>query len=71
MRGLNRACAFFIWAQNSEDMEIAINITKGYEASFQNTVALNFLQSLVPATTPATAPVANSTTTASTAQNSW
>jgi hypothetical protein len=64
MRGLNGACAFFVRAQNPEDVETAIDIAKGYEASFQNTAGLNFLQPLAPTTAPATTPVA--TTTANT-----
>ena len=68
MRGLNGACAFFVRAQNPEDMETAINIAKGYEASFQNTVGLNFLQSLALTATLAPAPVTTTTNT-STAQN--
>jgi len=69
---LNGACAFFVRAQNPEDMETAIDIAKGYEASFQNTTAFNFLQPLAltatPVTAPAPTPVATTTNT-STAQN--
>jgi len=54
-----------MWAQNSEDIETAINIAKGYEASFQNTTAFNFLQPLTPTATPVTtsAPALVATTT--------
>src|SRR5579883_1875162 len=45
-------------------METAIDIAKGYEASFQNTAGLNFLQLLAPTATPAPAPVATTTSTA-------
>ena len=68
MRGLNGACAFFVRAQNPEDVETAIDIAKGYEASFQNTAGLNFLQPLAPITTPAPTPVTNTANT-STAQH--
>src|SRR5579885_332311 len=72
MRGLNGACAFFVRAQNPEDVETAIDIAKGYEASFQNTAGLNFLQPLAPTTTPVTAPAPTPvavTTNASTARD--
>ena len=73
MRGLNGVCAFFVRAQNPEDAETAVDIAKGYEASFQNTTALNFLQPIAPTATPVTTPAATSTSTtpaaASTAQN--
>src|SRR5581483_10071203 len=63
MRGLNGACAFFVQAQNPEDMETAIDIAKGYEASFQNTTAFNFLQPLAPIAASASTPVTNTADT--------